>query len=128
MGKVYRKKGKKIALWNSIIWCTLFCIVLAIISNGETAITSFAPAVTYYFISKWILIDKTIPDEIKNEYDVEHLEGSDKILPVSQNTNIKTDKKIKYCFNCGCKLLKNSNYCPQCGKKQSNKGIQNENK
>lgn len=59
-GKVNSKFGRKLALGNSIICAIIFCIVRAILSGGETIVTSFAPAVLYYFIAKLILIDKSM--------------------------------------------------------------------
>lgn len=114
-GKVSKKIGNRIALINSILFCSLFCLFRAAFSDGEIIVSSFAPAITYYFISKWILIDKNIPDEIETEDD-EDLEERDENSSVAENTNVNTDEKVKYCFNCGCKLLKNSNYCQHCGK------------
>ncbi len=57
-GKVPVKQAKKLALINSIICATLFCIIRAIISGGKTVVSSFAPAVLYYFITKSILSNK----------------------------------------------------------------------
>ena len=84
-GKVSKKKGKKIALWNSIICCAIFCFFAGILTGGETIVTSFAPAVTYYFISKWILIDKNMPDEKDNDDE-----------PTSEEKMINSIKNYQY--------------------------------
>ena len=93
-GKVSKKKGNKIALWNSVICCSIFCLLAGLITGGETIVTSFAPAITYYFITKWILIDKTIPDEEENAIDCED---------------------VVICGNCGMQIFDNEKHCPNCG-------------
>lgn len=62
-GKVCVTKGKKFALWNSIICAAIFLFGGIIIGkepnmNG----TMFAPAFFYYYIAKAIMIDKSLTD------------------------------------------------------------------
>ena len=66
-GKVGVKKGRKMALINSIVCAIIFLIIaIAIASNNKNLNMSgysFAPAVTYYFIAKFILTDKNINEK-----------------------------------------------------------------
>lgn len=77
-GKVSKSKGKKIALLNSIICAGLFCLVRAVITNGAIVVTTFAPAVLYYFIAKLILIDKNKVDN-KDE-DLQKNDNQNKLM------------------------------------------------
>ena len=56
-GKFEKKRAKKIALWNSIVVGTFFCIVTIGTSDGGTTWNA-APAVLYYFINRALLTDK----------------------------------------------------------------------
>lgn len=60
-GKFEKKRAKKIALWNSIVVGTFFCIVTIGTSDGGTTWNA-APAVLYYFINRALLTDKDAPE------------------------------------------------------------------
>ena len=92
VGKVSKRRGRKIALLNSIICATLFMIVRGLISGWNTAATSFAPAVLYYFIVKAGLVDKDIEDEVE-------IEDTNDEIPKSKPKKVKKQRM-------GLKLLK----------------------
>lgn len=75
-GKVCVKKGKKLALINSIV-CELISVIIAIIIGlePETNGTMFAQGFLYYFIAKKILIDDSITEEALEEKDSEQHKG-----------------------------------------------------
>lgn len=104
-GKVSPKKGRIISLINSIVCATLFCIIRGLISGWDTAVTSLAPAVFYYFIAKLILIDKYI------ETDKDKLENS------------TFSKKVLKCDNCNYQLFGDETECPWCHTKLKPKNI-----
>lgn len=126
-GKVSCIKGRKIAILNSVVCCVIFCLIAGIISGGETIITSFAPAVFYYFISKAILIDKDLPEEKKEsskkelKKDIfeqgnvkkEYLK-TNKIF-LENNINLNNFEKTNCCPNCNSSLKKESKFCSKCG-------------
>ncbi len=69
-GRVTKNQGKKMALWNSIIGAIIFMIMRSIFTPGQSVVTSFAPALFYYYIARLILIDKNkeaINESIVNE-------------------------------------------------------------
>ena len=99
-GKVPKKQGGSIALFNSII-CALFFIVLrAIISGGEVAVGSFGPAFLYYFIAKSILVDKNLSEE-----DYERVLSGER--PDLSN--------IKRCPKCNYQIFDGDKTCQLCG-------------
>ncbi|MDY6367237.1 MAG: hypothetical protein SPL13_01805 [Clostridia bacterium] len=69
-GKVSVKKGRKMALINSIVCAVVFLIIAVIIASNDKSMDmsgySLIPAVTYYFIAKFILTDKNINE--KNDF------------------------------------------------------------
>jgi len=69
-GKVSIKKGRKMALINSIVCAVIFIILAIVIASNNKNLNmsgySVAPAVTYYFIAKFILTDKNINE--KNDF------------------------------------------------------------
>ena len=69
-GKVGVKKGRKMALINSIVCAVIFLIIAVIIASTDKSMDmsgySLIPAVTYYFIAKFILTDKNINE--KNDF------------------------------------------------------------
>ena len=66
-GRVANRKAKKIALWNSIVCCIIFCIMRGFSSGWNMFLgpNGCIPAVFWYFIVKFILVDKKIPDKEK---------------------------------------------------------------
>ena len=88
LGKVNKNKAVKLALWNSIVGCVLFCIARAILSNGEVFFTSSAPAVLYYFINRWILTNKESQDFTKKETDIISEQNDNKDNNVTINDNL----------------------------------------
>ena len=66
-GKVERKQASKISLWNSIIGAFVFILIRAVI-GALNPVSSFAPAVLYFYINRSILTDKSksLPEN-KNE-------------------------------------------------------------
>lgn len=104
-GSVSPKVGRRIALWNSIICAIIFCLIRGIISGWQTVVTSFAPAVLYYFIVKLILIDKAIPDPIeKKETNSESFENRDEI----------EQEDYVLCKECGTQVFKDEEKCSNC--------------
>lgn len=95
-GKVSEKKGKKLALWNSIICEIIFTIGgFAIGVEPATNGTMFAQGFFYYFIAKKILIDYSI---------VEH------------QTSEKEEKteNISKCETYGMQLFSDEQKCSNC--------------
>ena len=68
-GKVGPKQARKISLINSIVCSIIFSIIRAFSTGGAAIISSFAPAILYYFIAKLILTDKSINEDLKIEND-----------------------------------------------------------
>lgn len=95
-GKVSEKKGKKIALWNSIICEAIFTIGgFAIGVEPATNGTMFAQGFFYYFIAKKILIDYSI----------------------SEQKEIKKGEKTEsfsICKNCGMQIFIDEQKCSNC--------------
>ena len=75
-GKIEKKQATKIALWNSVVCCIIFCIIRAIITDGQVVFSSLAPAVFYFFINRWILTNKTISQKDEEKKNGEVLEDS----------------------------------------------------
>lgn len=71
-GKVDEQRGKKIALWNSIVCAGLCVFIGALIgAEPETSGAMFAPAILYYYINKAILIAKEDENVCDDEEDSE---------------------------------------------------------
>ena len=66
-GKVEKKRASKISLWNSIIGAFVFVLIRAAM-GALNPVSSFAPAVLYFYINRAILTDKSsnLPEN-KNE-------------------------------------------------------------
>ena len=100
-GKVSPKKGKKLALSNSIICASIFFLITLIIvstskdgSGAEIGGYSVAPSFFYYFIAKAILTDKNLNDD------------TDKPSETSEETEISdTDSENE----CSSQLNENEN-------------------
>lgn len=125
-GKVDVKEGKKIALINSIVCASLFIVIRGVIFGWHTAVTSFAPAVLYYFIAKCILIGQSLSKNIVKKPEEEDLielsesntevvsnENNELIMGSQNNIDIKNDvekvfenssslKEIKKSVKCWC--------------------------
>lgn len=77
-GKVNPKKGKKLALSNTIVCATIwFLITLIVVSSTENASAeiggySLAPAFFYYFIAKAIFTDKNLNDDDTTKNTIEN--------------------------------------------------------
>lgn len=96
IGKVSEKKGKKLALWNSIICEAIFTIGgFAIGVEPSTNGTMFAQGFFYYFIAKKILVDYSIDEEQQQEKE-EKIE------------NVST------CKNCGMLIFSDEEKCSNC--------------
>ena len=96
-GKVTKKKGKKIALWNSIVCEAIFTIIgFAIGLQPATNGSMFAQGVLYYFIAKRILINYSLKDEL------------------DQNKNNKED--VYTCEQCGTQMFSDEEKCSNCKK------------
>lgn len=90
-GKVSKKKGKKIALWNSII-CEIIFTSIGFAINGATAAISFAQGIFYYFIAKKILIDPELEEDISEN---EKLNDADVLVDSSLiNENLSEEMQI----------------------------------
>ena len=95
-GKVSEKKGKKLALWNSIICEAIFTIGgFAIGVEPSTNGTMFAQGFFYYFIAKKILVDYSIDEEQQQEKE-------------EKNENVST------CKNCGMQIFSDEEKCSNC--------------
>ena len=95
-GKVSEKKGKKLALWNSIICEAIFTIGgFAIGVEPSTNGTMFVQGFFYYFIAKKILVDYSIDEEQQQEKE-EKIE------------NVST------CKNCGMQIFCDEEKCSNC--------------
>lgn len=97
-GRVCEKKGKKLALWNSIVCAIIFlilgiCIGLEPSSNG----TMFAPAFLYYFVSKSILIDKTLPNQ-----------------EITNDKSLEKNVEHHICPHCGMQIFNDEENCSNC--------------
>ncbi len=103
-GRVSKKRGKKLALINSVVGCFIFIVIRLLVNGGEIGVINFAPAVFYYFIARLILIDKSIPDE-------------EAPLVEKNIQNIKSDLAEKYfiCSKCGMQIFTNEKKCSNCG-------------
>ena len=117
-GKFSPKKGNLIAIVNTSVIFAFFCLLNICLSNGTQIAANMVAAVTYFFITRWILIDKNIVDVVSedNEEDIYTNNDYNDDSIINSNKNI-SNEKIKYCFNCGQKISKNTNYCSHCGKK-----------
>lgn len=62
-GKVSNKKGTRIALLNTAICSTVYLLIGTIATEYNYLIISIIPTILYYFIAKWILVDKKITDK-----------------------------------------------------------------
>ena len=69
-GRFPNNRAHKIALWNSIVLGTVFCIATIAVSEDGT-IWNGAPAVLYYWINRSILTDKNAHEETRSEIQVE---------------------------------------------------------
>ena len=85
---------------NSIFCSIIFIIIRLVISGGEFAVVSFAPAVLYYFIAKAILVDNDLSEK---EYE-ERLAG-----------NGKKGSMPGRCPECNNKVLESDEECYVCG-------------
>lgn len=102
-GKVAEKKGKKLALWNSIVCATVFFVIgMAIGLQPATNGTMFAPAVLYYFISKFILIDYNMKEnsfvkKIESQYikDIKNENSTAKEDVIEKDEIAEENKKEK---------------------------------
>ncbi|MBQ6922370.1 MAG: hypothetical protein IJQ66_04705 [Clostridia bacterium] len=114
-GKVNPKKGKKIALSNSIVCASFFFLITLIIVStskdgwgAEIGGYSLAPAFLYYFIAKAILTDKNLnddtekPSETAKKTDVSDTDGENDFyseLSEDENSeNLNNDCKQKKGF------------------------------
>lgn len=62
-GRFAKNRAHKIALWNSLVLGTIFCITTIAVSEDGT-VWNGAPAVLYYWINRSILTDKDKEDEV----------------------------------------------------------------
>ena len=109
-GKFEEKKAKKIALWNSIVLGSLFCILTSAVTDSSSAWNA-APAVLYYWINCALLTSKA--EKQKNQ-------STENTSPVSHTAaphDLGIDPQIVYCRKCGSKLSSDSNFCSKCGGK-----------
>ena len=92
-GKLPKRKGKRICMWNSIV----LCLVSAIIDTmtGFRFIGAIG-AWFYYFINKWLFVDETNDSEPK-----------EKKVIMCPHCNTKNKSHKEYCYMCG-KLLEKS--------------------
>lgn len=94
-GKVSEKKGKKLALWNSIICEAIFTIGgFAIGVESSTNGTLFAQGFLYYFIAKKILVDYSIPEK------QQEIEEKNERISTSKNCGVQTFSDEEKCSNC----------------------------
>lgn len=97
-GKVYEKKGKKLALWNSIICEAIFTIGGLLMGLGaSTSGTMFAQGFLYYFITKRILIDYRL-----------------KPTPTPKPTQKNGTEKVTICKQCGMQMFSDEEKCSNC--------------
>lgn len=89
-GKLSPKEAKIFALVNAIVCAIIFCIVRAVISGGKTIVSSFAPAILYYFIVKAMLTDK---NKISTKNDKDKTEKSNK---TNENTSESFKKVVDF--------------------------------
>ena len=114
-GKVNPKKGKKIALSNSIVCASIFFLITLIIVStskdgwgAEMGGYSLAPAFLYYFIAKAILTDKNLnddaekPSESSEKTDVSATDGENdfysELSEDDNSENSNNDRKQKKGF------------------------------
>lgn len=134
-GKVPKDKAKKFSIINSIICATFFCILRAIITGGVVVVTSFAPAVLFYFINKLILEDKKNKnkqlqnkelkntneeknEDIKENEDIEDIKDLNENLENNNEDNKSEKNKINVnniCQECGMELFEKETKCIFCG-------------
>lgn len=69
-GRFAKNRAHKIALWNSIVLGTIFCITTIAVSEDGT-VWNGAPAVLYYWINRSILTDKDKEDEVPTKDQVQ---------------------------------------------------------
>ena len=106
-GKVSERKGKKLALWNSIICEAIFTIgSISIGLEPATNGTLFAQGFLYYFVAKGILIDpnkkdepaKSKAQEIENDEENEQIEEDEEssynMTPV-EKTKVKEKQGLQ---------------------------------
>ena len=98
-GKVNEKKGKKLALWNSIICEVIFTTIgFAVGVEPSTKGSMFAQGFFYYFIAKRIMIDYSLTNE--------------------SNENLKdeteNEETVFKCKHCGMQLFDDEEKCSNC--------------
>lgn len=66
-GRVSNNKAKKIAVWNSVVCCVICCMIKEWLEAdwGVFLSINFSAPIFWYFIVKFILVDKKIPDKEK---------------------------------------------------------------
>lgn len=101
-GGINSKKAKKLALINSLIVGVIFLIITATLFEDVT--WSILPAVTYYYISKAILISKEEKKkekvkELEKKYGITLTEGKEEEVQENQTVTVnmkrKTNDKIE---------------------------------
>lgn len=152
-GKVAKKEGKRIAFWNSVVWALIFMFIrflqqgaqAEVPAEAQLEVVNFGPAVLYYFIAKWILIDKNMivvsEEEIKEfQTPLKEEEKVDNrsqvvdpmpplIFPVSSNVKGKPTTIVENineplssrCSSCGKEINEKMNFCSACGSKITDK-------
>lgn len=118
-GRVNSKKGRKIALWNSII-CEAIFTIIEIATVGPSSYM-FTQGVFYYFIATGILIDKNLDSDNEEIEENQQSQTSTKEKTLNtiqqsfqQNKHISTESYI-FCEKCGHKIYASEKNCQNCG-------------